>query len=124
MNEKDGEAVDLYALQVEPAEMKPTLRGTPSKPNPYADLVQQTWDEDRPLSVKAPARNAKSVYGRIRKAAMNIRLGVEIQFQVPPDGEVCPHSKIDTVKPDQEVKVVFKARELIKAARHEDDNDE
>src|SRR5439155_14697732 len=79
MSENESEAVDTYALKAEPAEMKPALRGKAAKPNPYADLVDRTWEEDRPLSVRAPAKDAKSVYGRIRKAAMHLGLGVGIQ---------------------------------------------
>lgn len=121
---ENTEAADLAGLEVEPASFKPIPRGKAPTPNPMMAPLQETWDKGEPLSVRRPARSAAAVERSLRKAAMHMGKGVTVQIQVMPSGEVCPLSKLGNLDPDQEVRVVFQARELSKAARHEDDEDE
>jgi hypothetical protein len=112
----------LDAVEVAPAEFKPILRGSPPKPNPFTPLLERTWNENRPWSIVVTARKAIEEERRIRKAAMRMNRGVTIQIQLMPSGEVCAISKLKDLPPEQQVRVVFQARELSKAARHEDDD--
>ena len=118
---KEDEDVNLEQLEVKPAEMKPVPRGKMPKPNPMAAHVQKSWDENRPLSVEVPAGNAISVGAALRKAAMRLGMGVSVQYHALPEDTYCSETAVKALDPEHLVRVAFRARERIKAARREDD---
>jgi hypothetical protein len=109
-------------LEVEPAELKTVPRGKTPKPNPMTQHLERSWEEERSLSVKVPAENAVQVGRSLRKAAMPMGIGVSVQYQTL-DGDVIPEVKVRDLNPDVQVRVVFRGRELIQAARRESDED-
>jgi hypothetical protein len=123
MSESGGEAVSLAHLEFKPAEFKPIPRGKEPKPNPFAEPLERSWDE--PLSVDLVAKEALSARGMLRKAAMRAGHGVSVQFRDIDTDKVVPETKVKGMVTDTDpgpvVRVVFFARELIKAARREDD---
>lgn len=111
---------ELAKLEVEPATLLPVPKGK-APTNPMIKHLEDAWDE--PLSVKVPAREARSVTAKLRKAAMRMGIGVTVQYHVLPEDNYISESKVRDLDPAERIRVVFQAREKNQAMRHESAED-
>lgn len=123
---KEEEGLNLEALEVKPAELKPVPRGKAPQPNPLIEQIQKTWDTGEALGVEVPVAQALAVGAKLRKSAMKIGLGVSVQYHLLPEDEYRSENAVKELKEDDPghmIRVAFQAHELVKAARHEQDDE-
>ncbi|WP_410662032.1 hypothetical protein [Amycolatopsis sp. lyj-84] len=87
----NGDLYSKLALGATKAEAMPLPTKGNRKPNPLADLVQQSYDEKTPFALPPMENDQKlvdSVKAAVRRAAGSRDLGVNVTQQVQGDGQV------------------------------------
>ncbi|QWF78722.1 hypothetical protein [Amycolatopsis sp. CA-230715] len=84
-----GDLFTQLALNAKQAEAMPAPTRGKGKPNPLADLVQRSYDENKPFELEGVApEDADAVKAAVRRAAARNDLGVNLTQQAQDDGTV------------------------------------
>lgn len=125
--EEEEDYMHLASLKAQPAEMKPVPRGKVRKPNPMAQIVQDSWDQRRPLGIEVDTpREALYAGSKMRKAGMR-RFSVSVQYHALPEDEYRSENAVKDMRetdPRHRIRVVCEAHDFDEAMRHESAEDE